>query len=64
MARGTTCHDTPKRSLSQPHWPGLPPSRVSASQYRSTSAWSSQSMDSEIASVNGNSGPPLSPMYD
>ena len=55
---GTTCHDTPKRSFSQPQTLGSPPSAMSASQYRSTSAWSSQSMLNEIASLNLNSGPP------
>src|SRR5690606_38787726 len=25
-ARGITCHETPKRSLSQPHWLSSPPS--------------------------------------
>ena len=31
MPVGTTCHETPKRSFSQPHWLSSPPS-VSASQ--------------------------------
>ena len=55
---GTICHDTPNRSFSQPHGPSSPPSD-SALQYRSTSAWSSQSTWNEIASLNENSGPPF-----
>ncbi len=31
-ARGTTCHETPNRSFSQPHWLGSPPPASSASQ--------------------------------
>ena len=34
---GTTCHDRPQRSVSQPHCPSAPPS-ASASHSRSTSA--------------------------
>ncbi len=59
---GTTCHDTPNRSLSQPHGPGSPPPAVSASQYRSTSAWSAQSIRNEIDSLNVKSSPPLMPV--
>ncbi len=62
MMRGTTlgtiCHETPNLSVSQPHWPGFPPS-PSRSQYRSTSAWSAQSTMSEIAGVKANCGPPF-----
>src|SRR3989442_253145 len=60
--RGTTCHDRPKRSFSQPQTLGSPPPAVRASQYLSTSAWSSQSIENDTASVNLKSGPPLSPM--
>src|SRR5512132_3131642 len=51
-ASGTICQETPNLSLSQPHCTGLPPSAVSASQSRSTSAWSLQVTDREIASLN------------
>src|SRR5262249_40921766 len=40
---GTICQDRPHRSLSQPHWLGVPPSE-SAAQSRSTSAWSWQAI--------------------
>ena len=38
---GTICHDSPKRSFSQPHWLSAPPSATSAAHSRSVSAWSS-----------------------
>src|SRR2546426_8777896 len=60
--RGTTCHDRPKRSFSQPQTLGSPPPAMRASQYLSTSAWFSQSIENETASLNLKSGPPLSPM--
>ena len=59
--RGTTCHETPKRSLSQPQGPSSPPSE-SVLQSVSTSSCVSQSIWNEIASLNVNSGPPFSPM--
>ena len=37
MTPGTICQETPNLSVSQPHWPGLPPSQ-SRSHSRSTSA--------------------------
>ena len=58
-AVGATCHERPKRSLSQPHGPSSPPSE-SVLQYASTSSWVSQFTWNEIASLNVNSGPPLS----
>ena len=58
--RGTICHDSPKRSLSQPHAPARHVGRRSPHS-RSTSAWSSQSMTKDTDSLNVNSGPPLSP---
>ena len=56
---GFTCHQTPKRSRSQPHGPSSPPAD-SFSQYSSTSAWVSQSTDNEMPSVNLKCEPPLS----
>src|SRR5262245_51535216 len=38
---GTICQDMPYLSFSQPHMLSSPPSAVSASHSRSTSAWSS-----------------------
>ena len=35
---GMTCHDTPNRSVSQPHGPSLPP-RESVAQTWSSSFW-------------------------
>src|SRR4029077_1427626 len=58
---GTTCHDTPNWSLSQPQRPFSPPAE-SFSQNASISSWVSQATIIEIASENLNSGPPLSPM--
>ena len=45
---GTTCHDRPYLSWSQPHWPGWPPSE-SRSQKMSTSSCVLHSMENEIA---------------
>ena len=58
-ARGTTCQETPKRSLSQPHCPGWPPAE-SRSQKSSISACVSQFTTKETASVKWKTGPPLS----
>src|SRR4029453_14332755 len=55
--RGTICHDSPNRSLSHPQGPGSPPSAVSTSHIRSTSAWSSHSMTNETASLKPKSAP-------
>src|SRR5262249_7523956 len=57
---GTTCQDSPHRSLIQPQCASEPPSD-NAAQSRSTSAWSRHAMWKETASVNGNWGPPLRP---
>src|SRR5579883_561170 len=56
---GTTCHDTPYLSFSHPHWLGEPP-LVSRAHNSSISACVWQSMESEIASLNVNCGPPFS----
>ena len=60
MPRGTTCHDKPNRSLSQPHcWAfGSPPSE-SFAQKESISSWVSHRTWNETASLNWNTGPPL-----
>ena len=63
MTFGTTCHDSPYLSLSQPQATSLPPFAVSFPQQSSTSAWLSQCTTKEIASVNLWSGPPLSAVY-
>src|SRR3989441_368562 len=55
---GTTCHETPNLSLSQPHWTSSPPAE-SFSQKWSTSSWVWQFTTSDIASVNLKSGPPF-----
>src|SRR5438874_4241874 len=60
---GTTCHETPKRSFSQPHGPGSPPSCVSLLQMVSISSWVSQVATNENASVNENEGPPSKAVY-
>src|SRR3989442_9643711 len=56
-AGGTTCHDTPKRSLSQPHGPSSPPSE-SRFQVSSSSSCVLQVATSEIPSENEKLGPP------
>src|SRR5712691_10865422 len=61
-AAGTTCHDTPKRSLSQPHGPSSPPSE-SRFQVSSSSSCVSQVATSEKASVNEKAGPPSKAVY-
>src|SRR5437868_9435802 len=55
---GTTCHETPNRSLSQPHGPSSPPPSMSFVQYRSISSCVSQLTISEMPSLNLNVGPP------
>src|ERR1035437_5174321 len=55
---GTICHDRPYLSLSQPHRPGSPP-LVSLSHRWSISSWPTAETNSEMASVNVNSVPPL-----
>src|SRR4029077_15967040 len=55
---GTTCQERPKRSLSQPHGPGSPPT-PSFSQEWSTSSWPRHGIWNEIASLNVKFGPPL-----
>ena len=62
-AVGMICQDRPNRSLSQPHWLSTPPPSSRRAHSRSTSSWSSQLTEKETASVNGNSGPPLSARY-
>src|SRR5205814_10465939 len=57
-ARGRTCHETPKRSLSQPHGPSSPPSSESLRQISSSSCCVSQVATSENPSVNEKLGPP------
>src|SRR5262245_20760785 len=59
---GTTCHERPNLSLSQPQLPGSPPSAVRLLQYSSTSACVSHSMKNETDSLNLNCGPALSAM--
>jgi hypothetical protein len=49
--------------LIQPQALGVPPPSSIAAQSRSTSAWSSQRIMKETASVNGNCGPPFRPEY-
>src|SRR3989442_6525802 len=56
-AAGTTCHDTPKRSLSQPHGPSSPPSERRF-QVSSSSSCVSQVATSEIPSEKEKLGPP------
>jgi hypothetical protein len=58
-AVGTTCHETPNLSLSQPHWTSWPPADSFVQKW-STSSCVSQFTTSDIASVNLKSGPPLS----
>ena len=53
---GTTCHDTPNLSFSQPHGPSSPPSER-VFQYRSTSSWLSQLSWNEIGLAEGELGP-------
>lgn len=62
-ASGTICQDTPYLSFSHPHTTGWPPSAVKAAHSRSTSAWSLQLADSEMASVKGLDLPPFSACY-
>src|SRR5256712_12172146 len=57
-AAGTTCHDTPKRSLSQPHRPSSPPYE-SRFQVSSSSSCVSQVATSEIPSENERLEPPI-----
>src|ERR1700704_4674775 len=61
-AEGTTCHETPNRSLSQPHGPSSPPS-VRRAQTSSISSCVSQVATNEKASVNENEGPPSKAVY-
>src|SRR6184192_33283 len=61
-AVGTTCQDTPQRSLSQPHGPSSPPS-VRRAQTSSISSWVSHVATNEKASVNENDGPPSKAVY-
>src|SRR5712671_6347175 len=56
---GTTCHDRPYLSLSQPHRSFLPPSE-SLSHSWSTSCCVSQLTKNEMAGVNVNCGAPFS----
>src|SRR5687767_5199854 len=56
---GTICHERPNLSLSQPHCTSLPPAE-SFLQNLSTSACVWQFTTNDTASVNLNSGPPLS----
>src|SRR4249920_2786941 len=58
-AVGTTCHDRPYLSLSQPHLDLFPPSE-SFSHSSSTSCCVSQLTTNDIASVKVNCGPPFS----
>src|SRR6266852_2257095 len=60
-AEGTTCHDTPYMSFSQPHLDFSPPSE-SFSQNSSTSSCVSQFTTNDMASVNLNCGPPFNAM--
>jgi len=55
---GTTCHDTPNLSVSQPHWISRPPAE-SFSQKWSTSSCVSQFTTKEIAPLNWKCGPPF-----
>src|SRR5437762_3483472 len=55
---GTTCHDTPYLSFSQPHCPFSPPAE-SSSQSSSTSSCVLQFTTNDMASVNLNCGPPF-----
>src|SRR5882672_11244318 len=57
-ARGMTCHDTPKRSLSQPQRPSSPPSDESRFQMLSSSSCVSHVATIENPSVNEKLGPP------
>src|SRR5260370_1235978 len=59
---GTTCHDTPNLSLSQPHCTWWPPAE-SFSQKWSTSFCVSQFTTKEIASVNLKIGPPFNAVH-
>src|SRR4029077_20365466 len=61
-AAGTTCQETPNRSLSQTQGPSSPPS-VSRAQISSGSAWVSQVATNENASVNEKDGPPSKAVY-
>ena len=56
-ATGTICHDTPNRSVSQPHGPFSPPAE-SFSQSRSISPWVRHSTMKDIPIENENAGPP------
>jgi hypothetical protein len=60
-AWGTTCHGTPKRSVSQPQRDSRPPSAVRADQSRSVSSWSAVRTAMEAASEWRYCGPPFSP---
>src|SRR3982074_2883273 len=59
---GTTCHETPNRSLSQPQGPSSPPSE-SRTQSSSSSSCVSQVATKEKASVNANDAPPSKAVY-
>src|SRR6266853_7052224 len=56
---GTTCHDRPNLSFSQPHLPFSPPVE-SFSHSSSTSSCVSQFMKNDTAGVKVNCGPPFS----
>jgi hypothetical protein len=60
--RGVICHDTPHRSLHQPHSLSWPPLPTIAFHRRSVSSWSSVATMNENASVCLNAGPPFRPM--
>src|SRR5712691_8857301 len=57
--RGTTCHETPNLSVSQPHTFFSPPAE-SLSQYSSTSSCVSHVTSSEMPCEKENDGPPFS----
>src|ERR1700694_2996401 len=61
-AEGTTCHDTPNRSLSHPHGPSSPPS-VSRAHASSISSWVSQVATKEKTCVKVKDGPPSKAVY-
>src|SRR4051812_11260333 len=60
-ADGTTCHERPYLSFSQPHLDFSPPSE-SFCQNQSTSSCVSQLMNNDMASVNLKCGPPFNAM--
>ena len=60
-ARGVICHDTPHRSLHQPHSLSWPPLPTIAFHRRSVSSWLSVAIWNENASLCLKIGPPFSP---